>query len=171
MWCKLRLCVFRVCTSVRTFFIMVNDMEKTAVFIGHRDCYELTADNIIPAIEKCISMGIDTFLNGGMGHFDNISAIAVDSLRAKYPNIKLVLVKPYPKLKAHNPSLYDDVILFADESYIDEIGYRRAIPQRNEYLVDHSSVAICYVHRQSAGAFKTYLKAKQKGLKIIEIDA
>lgn len=146
-------------------------MEKTAVFIGHRDCYELTADNIIPAIEKCISMGVDTFLNGGMGHFDHLCAIAIDDLKTKYPHIKHILVKPYPKLKTHDLSLFNDIILFADESYIDEIGYRRAIPQRNEYMVEHSSVAICYVHRQSAGAFKTYLKAKQKGLKIIEIDA
>ena len=141
----------------------------TAVFIGHRDCYELSESDIIPKIEEAIGMGITTFLNGGMGHFDHLCAVAVNQFKEKYPNIKQFLIKPYESLKTPDADLYDDSGLFALDWYIEHIGPRRAIPQRNEYMVQKSSVAICYVRHHSSGAYKTYQLAKDKGLKVIDV--
>ena len=58
--------------------------STTAVFIGHRDCFELSEVDIIPKIEEAITMGITTFLNGGMGHFDHLCAVAVNQLKVKH---------------------------------------------------------------------------------------
>ena len=145
------------------------ERDTTDVFIGHRDCFELSKEDIIPKIEEAIAMGITTFLNGGMGHFDHLCAVAVNQIKEKYPNIQQFLIKPYPSLKVPDAELFDDTGLFALDWYIEHIGYRRAIPQRNEYMVINSSVAICYVQHQSSGAYKTYQLAKDKGLKIIDI--
>ena len=146
-------------------------MERatTAVFIGHRDCYELTEEAIIPKIEEAIAMGINTFLNGGMGHFDQLCAVAVDQLKGKYPEIRQLLIKPYESLKVPFADLFDDAGLYSLDWHIEHIGFRRAIPERNEYMIQQSSVAICYVQHRSSGSYKTYQKAKDKGLTIIDI--
>ena len=140
------------------------DRTTTAIFIGHRDCFELSEEDIIPKIEEAIGMGITTFLNGGMGHFDHLCAVAVDRLKAKYPEIKQVLIKPYDSLKVPFADLF-----YSLDWHIEHIGFRRAIPERNEYMIQHSSVAICYVQHRSSGSYKTYQKAKDKGLTIIDI--
>ena len=145
------------------------DRNSTALFIGHRDCYSLTPEDIKPAIEEAIKSGITTFLNGGMGHFDEISAVAVSELKPQYPNIELLWIKPYPSQKVSYSDLFDDSSLYAFDWHIDNVGPRKAIPERNEYMVQQSSVAICHIKHRSSGAFKTYMKAKDRGLKIIEI--
>ena len=145
------------------------DRTTTAIFIGHRDCFELSEEDIIPKIEEAIGMGITTFLNGGMGQFDHLCARAVDKLKAKHPEIKQLLIKPYPTLKVPDESMFDDVGLFALEWYIEYIGARRAIPKRNEYMILNSTVAICYVQHRSSGSYKTYRLAKDRGLTIIDI--
>ena len=114
-------------------------------------------------------MGITTFLNGGMGHFDHLCAVAVDRVKVAHPEIKQFLIKPYPTLKVPDETLFDDVGLFALDWYIEHIGPRKAIPQRNEYMIQQSSVAICYVQHRSSGSYKTYQLAKEKNLKILDI--
>lgn len=145
------------------------DKKTTAVFIGHRDCFELRVEDICPKIEEAIRMGINTFLNGGQGYFDKLCAQAVYSLKEKYPFIKSILVAPYLSLKIEDDSLFDEITLFAPVSYIEQIGYKRAIPQRNEFMIENSSVAISYVNHASTGSFKTMQKAKEHGLSIISV--
>ena len=145
------------------------DRNSTALFIGHRDCFNLSPEDIKPAIEEAIKLGITTFLNGGMGHFDKISAVAVSELKSLYPNIKLVWIKPYPTQKATYSDLFDDSGLYAFDWHIENVGPRKAIPERNEYMIQQSSVAICHIEHQSSGAFKTYVKAKKRGLILFEV--
>ena len=168
-----RLSVFRCMFRHAPFLSNGESMgrDKTAVFIGHRECDELSPAVIAPFIEIAVQKGIDTFLNGGMGNFDKYNAIAVDTLKKKYPHIKQYLIKPYLKHKCYFQDLFDEVALYAPERYIELVGYRAAIPQRNEYMVLNSSIAICYVQHRSSGSYKTYQLAKDKGLTIIDIPA
>lgn len=41
------------------------DKEKTALFIGNRDCYQVKKADIEQAIITAIENGIESFLNGG----------------------------------------------------------------------------------------------------------
>ena len=145
------------------------EKSKTALFIGHRDCYNLSVNDVIPAIEEAINLGVVDFINGGQGNFDKLCAQAVDNLKGKYPYIKLHLIAPYSSLKVENEKLFDDMTLFAPEWYIEKIGFKKAIPQRNEVMIDKAAVAICYVKHSSRGSYKTMQKAINKGLKIIEV--
>lgn len=172
MWCNRSDAFFGAGFGSHLFYLWWLNMEKgkTALFIGHRDCYNLSMDAVIPAIEEAINYGVVDFLNGGQGNFDNLCAKAVDDLKGKYPYIKLHLIAPYPSLKVENDKLFDGMTLFAPEWYIEKIGFKRAIPQRNEAMIDKASVAICYVNHTSKGSYKTLQKAVIKGLKIIYVE-
>lgn len=171
MWCNRSDAFFGAGFGSHPFYLWWQNMEKskTALFIGHRDCYNLSVDDIIPAIEKAINFGVVDFINGGQGNFDKLCAQAVDILKGKYPFIKLHLIAPYSSLKVENEKLFDDMTLFAPEWYIEKIGFKKAIPQRNEVMIDKAAVAICYVKHSSRGSYKTMQKAINKGLKIIEV--
>ncbi len=172
MWCNKEAMRFSgVCFGVHLFYLelIMDGKAKTGVFIGHRDCFDITTADIIPKIEEAINMGIVTFLNGGQGHFDKLCAFAVYELKEKYPQIKQILVAPYPSLKVDYEFLFDKAILFAPDWYIDQIGYKKAIPKRNEYMIKSSSVAICHVTHPSSGSYKTMQKAKDFGLTILNI--
>ena len=157
------LAFFGACFGMHLFLSDGESMEreKTAVFIGHRECEGLSPEDIMPYIENAIKSGVNTFLNGGMGNFDEYSAVAVNMLKKKYPSIKQYLIKPYSKLKCSFQNLFDEESLYAPERYIELVGYRAAIPQRNEYMILNSSVAICYVKHRSSGSYKTYQLAKK----------
>lgn len=144
------------------------DKEKTAVFIGHSNC-SLSVEDIIPFVEQAILNGVDTFLNGGQGAFDHISAKAVYTLKTKYPAIKSILVIPYQSFKVFDDSLFDEIINSDTSNSISYTGFMSAIPKRNRYVVKNSSVAICYINHISGGAYNTYQLAQKKKLRIINI--
>lgn len=171
MWCNRSDAFFGAGFGSHPFYLWWQNMEKskTALFIGHRDCYNLSVNDVIPAIEEAINLGVVDFINGGQGNFDKLCAQAVDNLKGKYPYIKLHLIAPYSSLKVENEKLFDDMTLFAPEWYIEKIGFKKAIPQRNEVMIDKAAVAICYVKHSSRGSYKTMQKAINKGLKIIEV--
>lgn len=68
-------------------------------FAGHRDIYDISAEEIAEVLEDFLGMTEDKTecLVGGMGNFDRICTAAVQMLKKKYPNreITLILVLPY----------------------------------------------------------------------------
>ena len=68
------------------------DKEKTALFIGNRDCYQVKEADIERAIISVIENGITIFLNGGQGYFDKTCAVIVHRLKKTYPHILLLLI-------------------------------------------------------------------------------
>ena len=140
--------------------------EKTAMFIGHRDVTSLNDDEIIEGVEKLIASGIDHFLNGGMGTFDWKCARIVYNLKQKYPHIRNDIVIPYLSFRILEPK-YFDAIVYPEgfEAY----HFKRAIPERNKYMIDHACCALCYVRHDWGGAAKTYSIAKKDGLKLMNL--
>lgn len=55
--------------------------DKTATFIGHKECYGVRAVEVQREIEKLIGSGVTDFLNGGMGGFDWMCARVVYELK------------------------------------------------------------------------------------------
>ncbi|MBQ9679939.1 MAG: DUF1273 family protein [Ruminococcus sp.] len=143
------------------------DKSKTALFIGNRDCYQVKEAEIEKAIIEAIENGIEVFLNGGQGCFDKICAAIVHRLKKSYPNIKSILVIPYRDFKVFNDSLFDEKLYPFEEHTFSYYTYKSGSPKRNRWLVDHSSVAICYVYR-AGGASKTLEYARKKQLHIID---
>lgn len=144
------------------------DKEKTALFIGNRDCYQVKEAEIERAINTVIENGTEIFLNGGQGYFDRISATIVHRLKKRYSHIKNILVIPYRGFRIFNDSLFDEIIYPFEAHTFSYYTYKSRSLKRNRWAVDHSSVAICYVYR-AGGAEKTLKYAKKQNLRIIDL--
>ena len=145
----------------------MTDKNKTVLFVDNRDCYHIKEAEIEKAIIEAIESGIEVFLNGGQGYFDQTCAAIVHRLKKRYPYIKSILVIPYRDFKVFNDSLFDENVYPFDAHTFSYYTYKGNIPKRNRILVDWSSVAICYVYR-SGGASITLEYAIRKHLKIID---
>ena len=141
-------------------------MEKTAIFIGHGECWGVDKESVRAAAEELIQKGVETFLSGGMGGFDWLGARVVYELKEKYPHIKNILVIPYLTFNVRNKDLFDE-ILYPDG--FEKYHFKAAIPKRNRFLVDNAKYAICYVTHGWGRAAQTYEYAKNHGLNIVDI--
>ena len=152
------------------FFILwiMTDKNKTALFIGNRDCYQVKEADIEQAIINAIDNGIEIFLNGGQGYFDQTGALIVHRLKKRYPHIKSILVIPYRDFKVFNDSLFDEIIYPFEAHTFSYYTYKSGSLKRNRWLVEHSCAAICYVYR-AGGALKTLDYAKKQSLMIIDL--
>lgn len=140
--------------------------EKTAVFIGHSSTVGLDTKLLEQTIINLIEEDITTFLSGGMGGFDRISARIVYNLKKTYPKIKNYLVIPYLNFNIFDKDLFDEII-FPEE--LEFIPYKAAIPRRNKYIIEHSNTAICFVKNNFGGAAKSFELAKKNKLNIINL--
>ena len=133
--------------------------DVKGVFIGHSDC-QLPMEKVKNAIREMIGNGVDVFLNGGMGGFDALCARAVFELKSEFPYIKSLLVIPYLSFKCSFADLFDGSIY---PEGLEKFYFKAAIIKRNEYMVDNSEAALCYVYTLGRSA-KTYKRALSKGL-------
>jgi len=140
--------------------------DKTALFIGHSDCYGVSAEEIKNAITELIHLGVTDFLSGGQGGFDRLCARCVHELHPQYPNTKNVLVIPYLSFTVFNKDLFDEIIY--PEGF-ERYHFKAAIPARNKFMVDSSTYAICYVNHGWGGAAQTYERAIKKKLTVINL--
>lgn len=152
--------------------------SRTACFTGHR---ELPTDDL-PEISKrledtlvkLIEQGYRYFGAGGALGFDTLAAQAVLRLRERYPQIRLILVLPClnqtrGRLQA-DVDIYEGLKRCADKvTYTSESYFRGSMQKRNRYLVDNSSVCICYLTKLTGGTAYTVDYARRSGLRIINI--
>ena len=95
---------------------------------------------------------------------------AVRRAKKRYPNIKLICVKPYMtneinKNHNHYSGLYyDDVII---PSVLAGVHYKAAISKRNQWLVDQSNIIIGYIKGNYGGAYKAIKYAKSENKRTI----
>ena len=141
------------------------EKEKTAVFIGHRECYRLSEEVLNREIIKLIDKGVDTFLNGGMGGFDSMCMKSIIRLKNMYSHIKHYLVIPNPDFKGCDFKNFDEVIYPGLEKY----QYRYAIPKRNKWMVNNAGFAVCYVNHGFGGCINTYRNAIKSGLEMVNL--
>lgn len=72
-------------------------LETTATFIGHNECFGLSAEKLKNAIRELIEKGVTDFLSGGQGGFDRLCGRCVYELKKEYPHINNYLIIPYRK--------------------------------------------------------------------------
>jgi len=142
------------------------ELNTTATFIGHNECFGVTKEQIKVVIVELIEKGVTDFLSGGQGGFDRMCAGCVKELKEKYSHINNILVIPYLNFNVFNKDIFD-LILYPEG--FEKYHFKAAIPARNKYMVNSSGYAICYVTHGWGGAAQTYEIAKKKGLKIIDI--
>lgn len=90
-----------------------------------------------------------------MGEFDKIFSSTVRGLKRSFPDIKLVLVKPYFLKELNtNKEYYENTY---DGIYIPEESattfHKKAITVRNRWMVDNADFIISGVYKDYGGAY------------------
>lgn len=113
------------------------------------------------------------FLVGREGDFDLlVSAVIKNAIKKlDYGNTSLVLVLPY--LKAEYKNNVENFERYYDEIEICEKSqsahFKSAISLRNKEMIDRSALVVCYVERNSGGAYDAYKYAQSKRKTILNL--
>ena len=62
-------------------------LETTATFIGHNECFGLSAEKLKNTIRELIKKGVTDFLSGGQGGFDRLCGRCVYELKKEFPQM------------------------------------------------------------------------------------
>mgnify|MGYP000641248802 CR=1 FL=1 len=135
----------------------------TVTFCGHShvsDAADLSVwlDKVLNLL---IAAGADRFYLGGYGDFDRMAAEAVKAKKDERPGIEMALVTAYLGRQADGES-YDYMIY----PTLRDVTQRSAIPQRNEWMVDHAARVIAVYNGTSGGTRNTIEYAREQGVSL-----
>lgn len=143
------------------------EKNKTCCFFGHREVTHNIRDKLKAIIENLITEdGVTEFYAGNQGQFDCIVFSVLKELKTEYPQIRYTVVLAYMP-DEHIKELYGEDTLYPDG--MESVPKKFAISKRNDWIIQQSGIAICYVHKITGGAAKFREKAEKKGLRIIDV--
>ncbi len=152
--------------------------DKTCCFTGHRKIPSEKLSTISKRLEDAvifyIEQGYCYFGAGGAMGFDTLAAQTVLKLKRQYPKIKLILVLPCKdqasRWSPQEITEYDRIKASADKIvYTSEHYYNGCMHKRNRYLIDNSSLCICYLTKRSGGTAYTVQYAEKQNIGVINI--
>ena len=139
---------------------------------GHRDFngHRALDDRLYPMLRDLLSEKefVEIFI-GRNGEFDIYAASVIKKLQRALGKESLVLicVLPYPVKDLEYYDAYYDSVVIPDES---EKGHpKSAISARNRWMVKQSDMVICYVERQTGGAYEAIKYAKMLEKEVINL--
>lgn len=156
-------------------------MEANAVccFTGHRRIPGAVLPRVISSLRREVlrlvrDEGVTRFLSGGALGFDTLAAEAVLEIAADYPCVSLVIVRPCEDqtrgwsradIARYNAILdrASEVITLADAYH------PGCMQERNRYLVEHSTVCLCYLTEPSGGTAYTVRYAVSRSLPVVNL--
>ena len=140
---------------------------RTACFFGHRDVTHDIRTKLQSIIEQLITEEqINSFYVGHQGQFDSMVRSILKEFGKKYPQIRYAVVLAYMP-DEHIKEVYGEDTLYPDG--LETVPRRFAISKRNDWMIQHSGYAVCYVHKITGGAAKFRDKAEKKGLRVIDV--
>ena len=165
------------------------DKTKTVAFSGHRSFKMAAGDQtlfpdnadtsglalrISKTIRQLYEAGYDTFLCGMAEGFDLMAGLEVLKLREEFPDIRLLAIIPFPgQPNSFSPKIretYDYILAESDsQTTICPCYSHDCFHRRNDFLVDNSSVLVCYYNGAKGGTAYTVKRALRYWTKIINI--
>ena len=141
--------------------------QNTCCFFGHREVTHNIRPKLIEIIEKLIvDEGVTDFYVGHQGQFDSMVYFVLKELKAKFPHIRYAVVLAYMP-DEHIKEVYGEDTLFPDG--MESVPKKFAISKRNDWMILHSDIAVCYVWKVTGGAAKFREKSVKKGLRVIDL--
>ena len=144
---------------------------KICTFCGHRTITESSIEKSAEEeILRLVETGYTEFYTGGMGEFDLMCGQIVRQIKRHRSEIHLCLILPYMSSRINDNGqiyneLYDDIII----PDLGDIHYKRAITERNKWMVDRSDILLAYVTRKTGGAYTTLKYAVRAGKKAVNL--
>jgi len=155
------------------------DRNQTACLTGHRKlCANDTwKDKLKQSLLKLIEREYKYFMAGGARGFDIEASEMILELRKVYPYVNLILALPFVNQytcekgwsvqdieRYHALEQQAQQVIYLQERYSAGCYYRR-----NRYMVDSSSLCICYQYKRNSGTAYTTQYAAGKGLEVINV--
>jgi uncharacterized phage-like protein YoqJ len=165
----------------------MSEKAKTACFSGYRPekfSFPLCGNNekylglvsrVRDAVKQAAEGGYGTFLCGMAAGFDLMCGDVALKLKEETQGcsrLRLVAVRPFPEHDVPDPwkDVYRFVMDRADERIcVSGGGNHRGYRARNRYMVDRSSLLICYYDGQPGGTAHTVGYAQKNGLLIVNL--
>ncbi len=147
-------------------------------FTGHRyiepSLLPLLRARLRKAAEDLALGGIGGFICGGALGFDTIAAETVLRLKNRLPELTLTLVLPYrgqsDRWSRADRERYAAIMDMADEVIcLSEEYTPYCMIKRNRFMVERSSVCVCWLTQASGGTAYTVSYAASRGLKVINL--
>ena len=143
------------------------EKNKTCCFFGHREVTHIIRAKLTAIIEKLITEnGVTNFYVGHQGQFDNMAYSVLKELKSNYPHIRYSVVLAYMP-DEHFKEVYGEDTLFPDG--MESVPKKFAISRRNDWMIQQSAFAVCYVYKITGGAAKFREKAEKKGLRVVDV--
>ena len=159
---------------------VINMQQKlyTCCFSGHRILpsahVEPLFSHLVLCLKELIAKGFYSFATGGACGFDTMAAETILTLKAEFPQIRLIVVAPFADQAANRP--YSDILQYerireaCDEYICLSSAYAPGcMRRRNQYLVDMSSLCVCYLTSNRSGTSQTVAYANRQGVEVINL--
>ncbi len=152
--------------------------ETACCFSGHRSLtaaeMERASAEISALLPRLTDAGITRFYAGGALGFDLAASVTILNSRRLYPALRLTLALPCrehnKKWRPFDTALFERVAEMADEVvYVSEEYARGCMQRRNRYMVDRSSLCLCWMTERRGGTFYTVSYAQRQGLRVINL--
>ena len=139
----------------------------TCTFFGHSSFTKNIYEQVRNEILQLIDSGVTSFYVGNNGQFDYTVQKVLESISLKRSNFKYFIVlsrlSEAPLNGATSKTLFPEELECAMPRF--------AISKRNEWLISHSDIAICFVTHTFSNSHKWLEKSQRKGLKIINLSS
>jgi len=149
--------------------------QTAACFSGHRTIpardtpalrYRISA-----ALQQAFTDGYKVFICGGARGFDTIAAQEVIRFRMRHHDIRLIIAVPCAsqcwRWPDRDKTAYRSILAQADDVWIlSETYYNGCMQYRNRFMVDHSSLCLCYLARFEGGTWNTVRYALHEGVPV-----
>lgn len=152
--------------------------RRSVCFTGHRhialrDIPLLTA-RLEDLLERCYQHGYRDFLCGGALGFDMLAAERVMALQCRHADVRLVMVLPCSdqshRWTDQDAMRYERLLYGADDIRVLSPSYYEGCMQvRNRYMVDHSSLCVCYFRHPKGGTASTVAYAVKEDIPVLNV--
>ena len=143
-------------------------------FFGHRDfCIDRKVEERLYSLvgELIRTKEYVEFYIGRNGDFDIFAASVIKRAQNAFghENSALILVLPYKnKDVEYYEKYYDSVII---PECVEKVHPKGAIAKRNKWMAEESDLVICFVERESGGAYAALKYALESGRKMVNLAA
>ena len=144
-------------------------------FAGHRQVFDAGMEQAVyAAIERLVADERDcVFYMGRAGEYDRICRQAIYRFKQTHceKQIRSILVEPYMRQSLNTDrvtleTMFDEIVI-PDE--LTGVHYKRAITERNRWMINRCQYLIAYVRRDFGGAWNAMNYALERGLTVYNL--
>lgn len=152
--------------------------DLTVCFTGHRaiprDESARLTDRLDTLLEALYQRGYRDFISGAAVGFDVLAAERVIALKERHPDANLRLAIPCAtqseRWKDSDCARYERMLYHADTTHVLSAQYYVGCMQvRNRFMVDHSSLCLCYLTHMRGGTMSTVAYAMQVNCPVLNL--